>query len=338
MTRWTLLLVLLASGCIEPDFEPATRVSRPRVLAIVADSPELRPGDSARVHAVLGGADGAAVELRWSMCLGGGTLTAGGFGGAAAFGSSGAEQFGAATADPGCDVRSAFTTPLAVEDGDAIVPGACAEPSEPWRCTEGIATLFAELGAASGAPPELVARIVDTVGVAITVHVDLYVDGELAERAFKRIAITRRDVRTTNPPPPRFAIGDVWMSARGGADPHACAPELGARPIVSGLAEVELRPDPGDDAWIETFPVVALDGELVEGTEGAYYSWFSTDGEFDPEISVAPVRDTIWLSPETPGVYPLWVVARDGHLGASACRVEVEVVDVVPPYTGIERL
>ena len=77
--RWLLpLLALGAIACVEPDFELASRVSRPRVLAIVADRPELAPGDAARVHAVLAGVDGASVELRWSMCLGAGTLEAGG--------------------------------------------------------------------------------------------------------------------------------------------------------------------------------------------------------------------------------------------------------------------
>ncbi len=338
MTRHlALILALVATGCIDPDFEPASRVSRPRVLAIVADRPEIAPGEDARLHAVVAGADDATVEVRYWMCLGDGTLAAGGFGGAGAFGTQGAEQFGGGVPDPGCDPRNSFTTPLVIEDGHAVLPGACPDPAAPWQCTAGIASLFSTLGSSSGAPPELVERIVDTVGVAVTVSAELWVDGALAERAFKRVALTRRASPTINPPPPRFAVGDVWMSARGGADPHDCVPERGERPVVSGLAEVRLRPDPGDVDWIDTFPVVSVEGELIEGRENAFYSWFSTAGEFDPEISVAPERDTIWLSPDVDGVYPLWVVVRDGHLGTSACRAEVEVQGVVPPYTGVAR-
>lgn len=331
------LVALSLTACIDPDFEPASRVSRPRVLAIVADRPEIAPGEEARLHAVIAGADGADVDVRWWMCLGDGTLTAGGFGGAGAFGTQGAEQFGGDVPDPGCDPRNPLTTSLAVVDGRAILPATCPDPAAPWQCTEGIAGLFSTLGSASGAPPALVERIVDTVGVAVTVSAELWVDGALAERAFKRVALTRRPTPTTNPPPPRFAVGDVWMSARDGADPHDCVPERGERPVVSGLAEVHLRPDPADADWLETFPVVAVDGSLIEGEENAFYSWFSTAGEFDPEISVSPGRDTVWLSPDTNGVYPVWVVVRDGHLGISACRAEVEVLDVVPPYTGIAR-
>ncbi|MBX3273415.1 MAG: hypothetical protein KF729_24340 [Sandaracinaceae bacterium] len=330
------LSAALAAGCVEPDFEPATRVSRPRVLAIVADRPEVAPGEEARLSPVIGGAEGRAVELRWSMCPSADALMGTGFVGAGAFGVGGAEQFGGAVVDPGCEPGGVLTTALAVEGGEAIVPGECADPAAPWACTRGIAALVDALAASSGAPPELAALLVDEIGVPITVSVELLVDGVLAERAFKRVAVTRRAALGANPPAPRFAIGDVWMSARAG-DPRDCVPERGERPVVSGLAEVHLRPDPDDGAWLETFPVVALDGALVEGRENAYYAWYSTAGDFDPAISLAPVRDTVWLSPEVPGTYALWLVVRDGHLGASACRAEVDVIDVVPPYTGIAR-
>ena len=333
---WAALAVLAAAGCVEPDFEPATRVSRPRVLAIVADRPEVAPGEDARLWPLIAGAEGRAVELRWVMCPSADAFAGSGFAGAGAFGAGGAEQFGGAVADPGCEPGGTFTTALAVEDGVALVPGECADPAAPWGCTRGIAAIVDALAASGGAPPELAALLVDAIGVPITVSVELFVDGALAERAFKRVAVTRRAALGSNPPAPRFAIGDVWMSARAG-DPRDCVPERGERPVVSGLAEVRLRPDPDDAAWLEAFPVVALDGALVEGRENAYYAWYSTAGELDPAISLAPVRDTIWLSPDVPGTYALWLVVRDGHLGVSACLADVDVVDVVPPYTGIAR-
>mgnify|MGYP000078389882 CR=1 FL=1 len=46
-------------------------------------------------------------------------------------------------------------------------------------------------------------------------------------------------------------------------------------------------------------------------------------GSFDPEITLAPERATVWTTPRDAGVYPLWVVVRDGHLGTSGCRVGV---------------
>jgi len=339
-TGFVALLVLC--GCAELEFDLPSIVRGPRVLAVIADRPEVAPGDEVRVHALIADprpvAERGEVELRWTMCLASGGLASGGFGGAGAFGVSAAEQFGASVAEPGCEVGSPFTTALAVEGSEAIVPGECADPARPWQCTRGILELFAAVGSESGVPPALIEQIADTVGIAITVHVEVYVEGALEVRAFKRINITRRGLRSTNPPPPRFAVGDVWMSARGESDPHICAPERGERPVVAGLAEVQLRPDPTDLEWLETFPIVSLDGTAGEGRENAYYTWFSTAGEWDPAVSVAPTRNTVWLSPDAVGIYPIWVVVRDGHLGQSACRIEVEVVDVVPPYSHIERL
>ncbi len=329
-------LALVATSCADPGFELADRVSRPRILAIVAERPEVRPGDPVRLSAVLAGAPVEA-ELRWSMCPGDSSFTRGGFGGGDAFGVSGQEQFGETIADPGCAAVPS-TTPLQVEDGFAVVPGTCADPSAPWRCTEGLVDVFTALGEAAGVPSDLTRLLVDEVGVLMTVQLEVYVDGERVETAFKRVHVVRRESLGTNPPAPRFAVGDVWMRPDPDGDARECVPELGVRPVVAAVSEVRFRPDPDDETWREMFPVVAIDGTLIEGSENAYYSWFSTAGEFDPATSVAPVRDTTWVSGEEVGVVPIWLVVRDGHLGLSACRFEVEVVESVPAFTGIDPL
>ncbi|MBZ0121149.1 MAG: hypothetical protein K8H88_29405, partial [Sandaracinaceae bacterium] len=59
--------------------------------------------------------------------------------------------------------------------------------------------------------------------------------------------------------------------------------------------------------------------------ESAYYAWYSTAGAFDADITQRPERDVEWTAPVIPGVYPIWLVVRDGHLGASYCRAEIEV-------------
>lgn len=335
MTRrvgFLLLGALALAACDGIDFAVPSIVLGPRVLAIVADRPEVAPGEDVRVHAIVAGAEGRSVELRWSMCPGDGGTEQGGFGSY----SGSEEQYGVEPRLPGCDPASPFTTPLTVDLGEAVVPGGCPDPSRPWECTSGMVDLFESLSEGAGVPSEYAAQIIDLVGVTVTVAVDVHVDGEFRLTAFKRINVTRRAALTTNPPPPRFAIGGVWLSARAGTDPHVCVSETGETPIVPAVSEVSLRPD-ADESWIETFPVVGFDGDVVEGTESAYYSWFSTDGEFDPEVSAAPARDGTWLSPEALGIYPIWVVVRDGHLGQIACRADVEVTDVVPPFGDIER-
>jgi len=327
--RRVALALLLLAGCDRPDFDPPSVVAGPRVLAIVADRPEVAPGDEVRVRAMIAGVEGRDVELRWSMCIDTGPITASDVFGGGAFNTTGQEQYGGDFADPGCDEGGRFTTPLVVEDGAALVPGACDDPSEPWRCTAGLASI------ATGAPE---AAPLLEFGLPFVVNVALWVDGEFELRAYKRVAITDRTAPGTNPPRPRFAVGDVWLTSRDGDDPFECAPEGGERPVVPGVADVRLRPDPDDEAWRETFPVITLDGTRITGEENAYYSWFADGGELDPEVTVAPARDAVWTTPDERGVHEIWVVVRDGHLGQSACRAEVEVVDVVPPYGGISRL
>ena len=156
-------------------------------------------------------------------------------------------------------------------------------------------------------------------------EVEAFRDGELIAFGFKRFAITQRASPTTNPPPPRFSVGDVWLSARGGGDPHVCAPEEGARPVVEAEAEVTITPEEGEEAWLEPYPVFALGNEIQLNEEQAYYSWFVTAGEMDDDVTQRPEREVIWTAPEEPGVYPLWLVVRDGHLGMSYCRAEIEV-------------
>jgi hypothetical protein len=86
-----------------------------------------------------------------------------------------------------------------------------------------------------------------------------------------------------------------------------------------------LTPEDGEEAWLETFPVIDTGGRFVTGEEHAYYSFFSTGGRFDQEVTRAPAREEIWRTPRTPGPYPLFVVVRDGHGGTSWCRAAVEV-------------
>lgn len=331
MTRWIRFgssVLLLLAAC-DTGFELRSAVTRPRILAMVASSPEAAPGEDVTVDALVFDPEGRALELRWSMCTT--ADVAGGFG-PPGFGAMGG------TADPGCDEASMFTTPLPTMGFSTVVPGTCASPAEPWRCTEGIVQLFTSIAAMGALPPDVVEQLVSTVGVTVTVNLDVYIEGEHVERGFKRIAVTRRTPPTTNPPAPRFRVGNVWVSGRGVTEPFTCVPEDGVAPVVPALAEVSLEPDLDDEAWFETFPIVGLDGTVIEGSENAFYSWFSTGGSFSPPLTVAPERETTWTTPQEPGVYPLWLVVRDGHLGMSACRVDVEVLPVVPPFGEVRRL
>src|SRR5690606_22142904 len=71
---------------------------------------------------------------------------------------------------------------------------------------------------------ETLTRVVSEVGVPLRVRLEVFRDGERRLAGFKRFAITQRANPTTNPPPPRFRVGDVWLSARNTEDPHTCIP------------------------------------------------------------------------------------------------------------------
>src|SRR6266704_712557 len=70
MREWLLISSLWWAGC-GPSFDPISYLNKLRVLAIKAEPPELRPGETAQLEAVLGstGLDGGAVDLEWAYCL-----------------------------------------------------------------------------------------------------------------------------------------------------------------------------------------------------------------------------------------------------------------------------
>jgi len=62
------VLALAAAGCAEPPGEPSL-VDRLRILAVVAEPPEVAPGESVALDALVVAPPGvAAPELTWSLC------------------------------------------------------------------------------------------------------------------------------------------------------------------------------------------------------------------------------------------------------------------------------
>lgn len=323
-----LLAALLLGGCFDFSFDPPYLVKSARFLAIAAEPPEVTFGEDVLFEALVVDADGSdlsadpGVELRFTVCLSVAEIVA-----AAGLGVAAGGNLDDNCAEGGDDL-------VRLEQGGDLPPGTARLPGEAFfALLEELMRMVPAPG--DGLPPgsgnidpeviEALTRVIAEVGVPLRVRVEVWRDGELAFAGFKRFAIAQRPELTTNPPPPRFAVGDVWLSARGGGHPRTCVPEEGAAPTVEAGSEVVLSPDENEDEWRETYPVVGLDGAIQTGREGAYYSWFSTGGEFSAAITQAPDRDVIWTAPEAPGTYPLWVVVRDGHLGISWCRTEVTV-------------
>lgn len=323
--RAIALASLLAAGCFGNDFDPPYLVKDARILAITVDPPEVAFGQDVLFEALVVDGDGThlvgadGVELRFYVCLSAAAVVR-------------AAGLGLAAPGLGDDCAEGGEDLVRLEQGGELPPGAARLPGAAFfRLLEDLMGGGGGGGGTGTNPPidpallETLTRVIVEVGVPLRMELQVWRDGELAFTGFKRFAIAQREDVTTNPPAPRFAVGDVWLSARGEGDPRTCVPEEGEAPVVEAGAEVTLAPDEDDEAWIETFPVVSLDGEVQVGRESAYYSWFSTGGEFSDSITQRPNRDVTWTAPEEPGTYPVWLVVRDGHLGTSFCRADVVV-------------
>src|SRR5690606_33318000 len=72
-----ILVALSVIGCSSPDFDPPHRINTWRVLAMVAEPPEIRAGDGAVIRVLLTDPEGVTVRdpdsrgltFAWRVCL-----------------------------------------------------------------------------------------------------------------------------------------------------------------------------------------------------------------------------------------------------------------------------
>ena len=303
------------SGCLDlPDFESASIVTGPRVLAIIAEPPEIGPGETLALSILIAGVeDPSETEVTWRAC--------GSFDG---FGGGGGAQYGEEQPDEGCG-----GTALAFDLGEGLtaqLPGALT--ADLFDNLEVIAmTLGTEL------PEGIVDQIRSSVGIAFLVEATVRAEGKMI-RATKRVLISENPAPHTNPPPPQLMFGEQAVVADA-EQPMRCVGADG-RPVTAPTASrVELAPfaaaEPGDagmpaeEPWLETYNIINARGELKERTERAFYAWYTTAGSLDSGSTKSPLRNNVWRTPQMPGDYPLWLIVRDGHGGASACELTVRV-------------
>jgi hypothetical protein len=63
--RWLVILALWLAACQSNNFDPASYVNGPRLLTVIAEPPELKAGESTKLHALVVGAD----TIHWSACM-----------------------------------------------------------------------------------------------------------------------------------------------------------------------------------------------------------------------------------------------------------------------------
>lgn len=292
---YALSVALTVSGCIDA-LDHKELVQSPRILEIVAEPPEIGPGQSSRLRVYVGGATGV-MRQSWFWCVNNDANVTG-FG-AADPDNSCFRDAGRARVSLGNDATAVFSVPAQLLDLNAL------------------ATRFG-----GQLPPGFLETYVRDIGVAVGVGVTVDVDGRTLD-GFKRVVVSLNPHPNHNPPPPRLRLHQAWTTLRGHAGDD-CVPESGDAIRVMRGAAVNLSPDP-DESWFESYRVLMSNGVYTDRQERAFYSWYATGGSLSDGLTQSPLRDTTWRAPSAPGPQSLWLFVRDGRGGVSGCRVPVTV-------------
>jgi hypothetical protein len=323
------LSTVLLIACDPPPLEPRHKVSSPRVLAIIAEPPEVRPGGLVDLHLITGGITGTP-SYSWSACARPESTAT--FAAQSTFGQ--AEPNDACFGDAGASViRLPFTGPTAL----IAIPADLLVRLDALRAVYGSNISSAQLY-----------QLARTAGLPLTIAVEVRAAGPdggmFVERALKRVVVVDREERNHNPPPPSFTFGFVARDGGTVADAGSAAGSLGipmryvpgsddrcepadnAGPIVVRPEQVfEIAPDPTEGPWLERYFVLDAYGRPAQQTETAFYSWYSTGGAYRDDRTRIPTRNTIWEAPQRLGPITHWLIVRDGRGGTSGCRYTVEV-------------
>ncbi|HKU38564.1 MAG TPA: hypothetical protein VJR89_10470 [Polyangiales bacterium] len=293
------VLLLAAGACIDlRAFPSESIVDSPRVLAVVAEPPEVTPGHGVTLTPLIAHAE--HVSIQYLVC---GTFDAPFGGGGAQFGEMEEEE-----CSDGALLRGSgpsWTVPVAATE--AL-----------WSNSE-----LAETILGGTLPRETIETVRTSVGLPVLVELNIEAD-DRELRAVKRVLLSEKTQPNANPPRPRFRFGEIDVEP----DPDSvwdC--RAGQALVVRRGKAVEITPatEDGQEPWVERYPVFNSRGELEERDERAFYSWFASGGEFESHVTRAPLRNQVWTAPNQAGDERIWLVVRDGHGGTSACRFDVRV-------------
>lgn len=303
-----LLTVLsLASLCsCAPPFDLPSIVKGPRVLALIADQSVVAPGTTVTVTPILGTNPLTPMPmgtLSWSLCARPELASAG----------IPLSSFGTFEPEQGC-----FTNNAIVFGPDRVGPtGTFTIPANLLQNDEVLRIAF---GTEVSAPTRAV--LAQNAGVAMVVHLRWTVDAMTTVDAFKRILV-QPNGSNANPPPPIVRVNERVISAPGQRVNEEC-PVQGQPLTVLPGAKLTFAPDL-DESWAESFTVIDANGQATAQREQAFRSWFSTAGVWDFGRARMPDPNPTWTAPSTVGSVTFWLIVRDGHGGASACRWALDV-------------
>lgn len=288
MRHFTTVVALLAtSACVignekyprPRDLEESWLVDRSRLLAVAAEPPEIRPGETARFSALFPQPDQDEPWARiWLACP--------------------VEDGGAGF---GCELDLGGTgTGLT---GGSIPEGFIGfEPGLPPEYT---------------APTDLLDGIVDererTEGVQILAQVSALptevlddpsadIDFNEIEAGFKRLVVSEASTPNNNP------LIDAFVVDRLAIPVDAVVHVTGGQRYELGVIL--------EEALVEEYEYLTRDGVVELREEEPWAAWYTTGGDMLEPVTLYPYNEATWEAPKNPGEDGTWyVVVRDRRGG-----------------------
>mgnify|MGYP000105800186 CR=1 FL=1 len=286
----TVLVLSTLSSCVigsekyprPRDLSPTWLVDRPRVLAVVAEPPEVRPGEAATFSALI--PDPTSEDDLFQVWLACPVDDAG-------------NGFGCLTDFSDVDLENATPEELADLGLIGVAPG----PFPPTYVAP--LDLLDDLSEEERLEGRYVnAQVTAFPGDLTQATSATDIDFNEVEVAYKRLVVSEARTPNHNPSIATFVVDRL---------------EVPADAVVQVDPKQEY--DLGiqlPDGTRELYEFVTSSGEVEERVEEPYASWYSTGGEVQEEVTLYPYLESTWTSPETSGEEGTWyVVLRDRRGG-----------------------
>jgi|GEM_PF-994566 len=342
--RITLLLGIACAGtlgaCLDTLPNPSL-VDDLRILAVQSEPPEVGPGATVALDALVIDPEARAATFAWYACIvveqgqgffGGGSETTTSGGGGTPLSS---DPYGGS-----CERRFAAGERFAQSLGTAPT-ASLTIPADLFADDVALKLAYA-LPEALTIPAEVKAGFLGIAGINYTVSLIVASDGRRIE-AQKRVNVSVPSLLPDNAPnlnPAGLALHVTARADATAAPTTAPAPAAGRCFVANSVAfesggKYALTPlnipDPQPKYVVllaGTTTDAAFDIQTLEET--SFYSFFATKGSLKKPISKAPGQPQNQWSFASDDVGPaeLWVVLRDGRGGAAWCH---EAITIVPP-------
>jgi hypothetical protein len=285
------LIALAATSCVigsekhqrPRDLPQSYQVDRLRILAVKAEPPEARPGETISFEGLVVDPTGDGPFVVWLACPAADESGTG---------------FGCALDLENLDFESATIEELAEAGVIGFEPGFSPAYTAPDDLLEGLSPEEQQEGAYVTIQ---VTAIPNTVLTGESDNAEGF-DFNEVEIAYKRLIVSEATTPNQNPTIDSFLVDD-----------DAIAPSTIA--VIPPGETVSLEAVFSDDSY-ESYEYTNSDGDTELRDEEPYITWYTTGGEMLSPYSVHPYTKTAWVAPETADTSGfLWAVVRDRRGG-----------------------